>query len=84
MTRGVAKAIDRIYDIPISSKPPESGSYLNISMMGAGKVYNHKCDDGWFSVDLRSMDNKILLNIKEQIVTIVKNVAEEELSLIHI
>ena len=45
VTRGVAKAIDRIYDIPISSKPTESGSYLNISMMGAGKVYNHKCDD---------------------------------------
>lgn len=78
VTRGVAKAIDRVFDIPLPKKPPEKRSYLNISMLGAGKVYNHKSDDGWFSVDLRSMDNDTLMAIKKQIFAVTKKVAAEE------
>jgi len=78
VTRGIAKAVDQIFDIPIPKEPPEKRSFLNIAMLGAGKVYNHKFDDGWFSVDLRSMDNETLNNIKEQVFTISKNVAKEQ------
>lgn len=78
VTRGVAKAVDRIFSIPLPSEPPEKKTFLNIAMLGAGKVFNHKYDDGWFSVDLRSMDNDIINITKEKILSIVKTVAEEE------
>ena len=78
VTRGVARAVDQIFSIPIPKEPPEKSSYLNISMLGAGKVFNHRYDDGWFSVDLRSMDNNVLLDLKDQIFKIADNVAKEE------
>lgn len=77
VTRGVAKAVDRIYDIPLSAAP-ESRTHLNIAMLGAGKVYNHKSEDGWFSVDLRSVTNEALTDVKNKIFKIVKQVAIEE------
>lgn len=78
VTRGVARTVDRVFAIPLPTEPPGKRSYLNISMLGAGRVYNHKSDDGWFSVDLRSMDNDTLLKIKKQIFAIAKKVAAEE------
>lgn len=78
VTRGVARTVDRVFSIPIPKEPPEKRSFLNISMLGAGKVYNHKYDDGWFSVDLRSMDNETLLKLKDSIFSIAKDVSDEE------
>ena len=78
VTRAVARAIDRVFDIPIPKDPPEKRSHLNISMLGAGSVFNHKHEDGWFSVDLRSMDNNTLNDLKENIFAIAKDVAEKE------
>lgn len=73
VTKGVAKAIPQIFSLPL----PEN-SYLNISMLGAGKVFNHRGDDGWFSVDLRSLDNSVIDEIKTKIWNIADQVAEEE------
>jgi len=78
VTRSVARAVDRIFDIPVPTEPPEKRTYLNIAMLGAGKVYNHKYDDGWFSVDLRSMDNGTLLETKKKIFDCVRSVAGED------
>jgi len=78
VTRGVAKAVNEVFAIPIPEGHPEEMVYLNISMLGAGSVFNHKSDDGWFSVDLRSMDNRLIMNIKEKIFSIVQSVADEE------
>ncbi|MCP4709015.1 MAG: peptidase dimerization protein, partial [Planctomycetes bacterium] len=75
VTLAVAQAVDRIYDLVVPTAPPEKRSHLNISMLGAGSVYNHKHDDGWFSVDLRSMDNEILNGLKQKIFTIAEEVA---------
>ncbi len=78
VTRAVAKAVDRVFSLQVPQEPPEQRSFLNISMLGAGKVYNHKYDDGWFSVDLRSMDNETLLDIKDDIFDIAKDVSRKE------
>jgi acetylornithine deacetylase/succinyl-diaminopimelate desuccinylase-like protein len=78
VTRGVARAIDQIYDISIPTEPPEKNTRLNIAMIGGGRVYNHKSEDAWFSVDLRSMDNDILSSVKKEIFDICEKVAEEE------
>jgi acetylornithine deacetylase/succinyl-diaminopimelate desuccinylase-like protein len=73
VTKGVAKAVPRIFAIPL----PEN-SFLNISMLGAGKVFNHRSDDGWLSIDLRSIENHVINEIKEKIKKIADEVAAEE------
>ena len=73
VTKGVAKSVTRMFNIPM---PPDS--YLNIAMLGAGKVYNHRSDDGWHSVDLRSKRNDVLLEKKDEVMRIAAEVAEEE------
>jgi len=78
VTRGVAKAIDQVYSIPIPTDPPEKKTRLNIAMLGGGRVFNHKSEDAWFSVDLRSMDNNILISVKDKILKICEKVAKEE------
>lgn len=91
VTRGIAKAIDKIYSIPLPSEIEEkkfidfeigkidlSGHYLNISMVNASDVINHKSENGWFTVDLRSINKEVQESIKTQIQTIVEQVAKEE------
>jgi acetylornithine deacetylase/succinyl-diaminopimelate desuccinylase-like protein len=73
VTKGVARSVTRVFSIPL----PEN-TFLNVSMLGAGKVYNHRSDDGWHSVDLRSIDNDVLDGLKEEILSIAAEVAEEE------
>ena len=73
VTKGVAKAVPRLFAIPL----PEN-SYLNISMLGAGKVFNHRGDDGWLSVDLRSIENQVIADITEKIKKIANEIASEE------
>ena len=77
VTRSIARAVDKIFAIPLS-QDPEKRMRLNIAMLGAAKVYNHKSEDGWFSVDLRSMDNNMLKDIKEEIFRIVADAAKEQ------
>jgi len=73
VTKGVAKSVTRVFSIDV---PP--GSFLNVSMLGAGKVFNHRSDDGWHSVDLRSVDNVVLKRIKDEILGIAEEVSKEE------
>jgi acetylornithine deacetylase/succinyl-diaminopimelate desuccinylase-like protein len=73
VTKGVAKSVTRIFSLEL---PPDS--FLNISMLGAGKVYNHRSDDGWHSVDLRSVDNDALKGVKDEILGIAEETAKEE------
>lgn len=73
VTKGVARSISRLYNIPLPNE-----TYLNITMMGAGKVYNHKSDDGWHSVDLRSIDDEKLRKVKREIYRVASEVAEKE------
>ncbi|MFP3952178.1 MAG: hypothetical protein ACLFVP_08600, partial [Candidatus Bathyarchaeia archaeon] len=69
VTRGVARSVSRIYDITL----PDD-TYLNITMLGAGEVYNHKSDDGWHSVDLRSIDDDNLRKVKQEIYSVASEV----------
>lgn len=78
VTKGVARAVDQVWALDVPSEPEEDKVYLNISMLGAGKVYNHKHDDGWFSVDLRSLNNDNLEKTRNMIMEIAGKVAAQE------
>lgn len=73
VTKGVARSVTGVFSIPL-----QENTFLNVSMLGAGKVYNHRSDDGWHSVDLRSIDNGVLEGIKEEIHSIAEEVAGDE------
>jgi tripeptide aminopeptidase len=74
-TLPMARAIARIYELPVPSNPP---SNLNIGMTGGADVVNAKADDAWFTVDLRSTSNETIADLERKIAAIVKEEAERE------
>jgi acetylornithine deacetylase/succinyl-diaminopimelate desuccinylase-like protein len=53
----LARTIDRIYRLEIPAEPP---TWINVGMLGGSDVINEKAEDAWFSLDLRSIDQKVL------------------------
>jgi len=78
VTKGVARAVDQVWALDFPGEPEEDKVYLNISMLGAGKAYNHRHDDGWFSVDLRSLNNENLEEARNMIIEVAGKVAAQE------
>ena len=71
----LARAIARIYQIPLPSNPPTN---INIGMLGGSEVVNAKAADAWFTVDLRSTSNEVIAELEKKIAAIVKEEAERE------
>lgn len=69
----LARAISRIYDLPLPKEPTVN---LNIGMLGGADVVNAKAADAWFTVDLRSVDQKLIDEYEQKIAQIVKEEAE--------
>lgn len=78
VTKGIAQAVNQIWGLERTLTPDEDRVYLNISMLGAGHVFNHRHDDGWFSVDIRSANNANLERIRADIMGVVEKVAGEQ------
>ena len=74
-TLALARAISRIYELPVPSDPP---SNLNIGMLGAASVINAKADDAWMSLDLRSTDNRVIEDLERRIARILEEEAKRE------
>lgn len=75
VTKGIAQAVNQVWQLDRILEPDEDRVYLNISMLGAGHVFNHRHDDGWFSVDIRSSNNSNLEDMRERVLKVVKEVA---------
>jgi acetylornithine deacetylase/succinyl-diaminopimelate desuccinylase-like protein len=73
-TLALARAVARIYELPLSSDPPAN---LNIGMLGGAEVVNAKAADAWFTVDLRSTSNEVISEMERKIATILKEEAEK-------
>jgi tripeptide aminopeptidase len=50
----VAKAVQRITEIPLPASPPERWTVINVGMIGGGRVRNAVSQESFLSVDLRS------------------------------
>jgi acetylornithine deacetylase/succinyl-diaminopimelate desuccinylase-like protein len=70
-TLPLARAIDRIYQLRVPRNP---SSNLNIGMLGGSEVVNAKASDAWFTVDLRSTSNAVIVDLEKQI----KMILDEE------
>ncbi len=72
-TLPLARAIARIYELPLPKDPP---AYVNIGMLGGAEVVNAKAADAWFTVDLRSTSNEVIADLERKIAAILKEEAE--------
>lgn len=67
-TLPLARAIARIYELPLPSDPP---THLNIGMLSGSEVVNAKAADAWFTVDLRSTSNDVIADLERKIAAII-------------
>lgn len=69
----LARAITRIYSLEL---PKDPAVHLNIGMLGGAEVVNAKAADAWFTVDLRSTDQKQIDDFEQKIAQILREEAE--------
>ncbi|MEK6320146.1 MAG: M20/M25/M40 family metallo-hydrolase [Acidobacteriota bacterium] len=69
----LARAITRIYSLEL---PKDPVVHLNIGMLGGADVVNAKAADAWFTVDLRSTDQKLIDEYERKITQILREEAE--------
>jgi len=69
----LARAISRIYQLELPQQPEVN---LNIGMLGGAEVVNAKAADAWFTVDLRSTDQKAIDDFEKRITDICREEAE--------
>jgi tripeptide aminopeptidase len=69
----LARAITRIYSLDL---PKDPAVYLNIGMLGGSEVVNAKAADAWFTVDLRSTDQKLIDDYEQKIAGILREEAD--------
>ena len=69
----LARAINRIYSLEL---PKDPIVHLNIGMLGGAEVVNAKAADAWFTLDLRSTDQKQIDDVEQKIAVILREEAE--------
>jgi acetylornithine deacetylase/succinyl-diaminopimelate desuccinylase-like protein len=70
----LAHAISRIYSLEL---PKDPVVHLNIGMIGGAEVVNAKAADAWFTVDLRSTDQKLIDDFEQKIAQILREEADK-------
>ena len=69
----LARAISRIYALEL---PKDPVVHFNIGIIGGAEVVNAKAADAWFTVDLRSTDQKLIDDFEQRIAQILREEAE--------
>jgi tripeptide aminopeptidase len=73
----VAKAVQRICEIPVPDSPPERWTVINVGLIGGGKVRNAVSQESFLDVDLRSANQEELLRARAAINDACGSVARE-------
>ena len=77
VNRGIARAVDRILGLPQPEQSADRMTRINVAMLQSGAVYNHKPAEGWFSLDIRSLDASIIEAIEKDVERILSDVNGE-------
>lgn len=77
VNQGMARAIERIFALPHPGEHADSRTVLNIARIHSGAVFNHKPAEGWFSLDLRSLDNDVIASMEAAIREVLVQVTKE-------
>ncbi len=76
VNRGIAEAVARIFDLAERTDPMLM-TRLNIAILNSGKVFNHKPESGWFSIDIRSLDAERIAGLEAAVDDILAEVARD-------
>ncbi len=77
VNQGIARAVDRILGLPQPIKFKDQRTVINIAVLNSGSVFNHKPETGWFSLDIRSLDPKIVTSIERDVRGILERAGSE-------
>ena len=77
VNRAIGRAVDRILQLPHPLEHRERVTRLNVGMIHSGTVYNHKPDTGYFTLDLRSLDEPIIEDMEQAVRHILTEVSAE-------
>jgi acetylornithine deacetylase/succinyl-diaminopimelate desuccinylase-like protein len=77
VNRGIARAVDRILALPQPERFSERMTRINVAMLQSGSVFNHKPAEGWFSLDIRSLDADVIDEIETDTRQILEAVTQE-------
>jgi acetylornithine deacetylase/succinyl-diaminopimelate desuccinylase-like protein len=77
VNQGLARAADRILTWAAGVQDPEMRTVVNVAMLRSGEVFNHKPADGWFSLDLRSLDGGVVRAMEAEVEAILATVSAE-------
>lgn len=77
VNRGLARAMEAIFALPQPVQETDSRTVVNISMIRSGDVFNHKPESGWFSLDVRSLEESVVVDIEEDVRVILERVGAE-------
>lgn len=77
VNQGIARAVDRILGLPQPQRQAERMTRINVAMLQSGAVYNHKPAEGWFSLDIRSLDAPTIAAIEADVKMILRGVTDE-------
>lgn len=76
VNRGIAEAVSGIFDLAERTDPMLM-TRLNIAILNSGKVFNHKPDSGWFSIDIRSLDAERIAGLEAAVDDILAKAAHD-------
>jgi acetylornithine deacetylase/succinyl-diaminopimelate desuccinylase-like protein len=74
VNRGLARAMEAIFALPHPEREQDSRTVINISMIRSGAVFNHKPESGWFSLDIRSLDESVVATVEAEVRAILERV----------
>ena len=76
VNQGIAEAVSRIFELPAAADQPDM-TRLNVAILNSGKVFNHKPPEGWFSLDIRSLDAERIADVEADIGELLADVSAE-------
>lgn len=77
VNQGIGRAIDQILNVPISQEMKDRRTIMNVGKIESGNVFNHKPEEGWFSLDIRSLDAETIAYLEKQVDEILVKVGAE-------
>jgi len=77
VNQGIARAVDRILQIPEPQLYENRRTRLNVAILNSGAVFNHKPESGWFSLDVRSLDPEHIESMELKTRNILESVTQE-------
>jgi len=77
VNQGIGRAVDRILSLDFPTKYKAQNTVINVGKIESGNVFNHKPEQGWFSLDIRSLDGSVIEEIETEVAALIAKVGEE-------